>query len=275
MDTPNVSLDELTIDNSEVVGLNGRPSGYCGYSPPIVRHIPSNSFCVLSYSRMPAVVWNREFVIREMAQLGRIKLLKHPLKLPLCSLNPQKQQPLVVWAKLSFLRMIDLENDKDFWSHLRWPSFAELPLRFIDTDHRIGLNCETEESVQRLFGEYATILRNRFDLLMQQVLLYPESLKQIAMMGLQAERDLEKRYWMYARVAMVSEKKVAEQIFRGAVQPIYKESTWDQFLNDMRSLNQQSETILTPSTVTSSESHQKIWTSFVIESEAGTLDSVS
>ncbi len=80
-----VPVEELTAENTEVRGFNGRATVNCGFSLPIVRHQPTGLYCALSVTRTPGPVWSTEEEIREFEASGRVTLLSDTERLEAAS----------------------------------------------------------------------------------------------------------------------------------------------------------------------------------------------
>ncbi len=62
-----VHVEELTTENTQVRGFNGRATVNCGFSLPIVWHQPTGLYSALSVTRTPGPVWSTEEKIQELA----------------------------------------------------------------------------------------------------------------------------------------------------------------------------------------------------------------
>ena len=217
MDAKNVrpwadlTLASLTSENTEVIGLNGTPSGHCGYSLPVVKHVPSGHCCVLSLTREPGPTWSHEDEVREMASLGRATLFPEPLRLPEGWRAEHGEQPVVVW----------------------------LPEEAATHFHVERLYCAAQDRVEKTLAGVAARAIECFDRGLAAEHPNWDELSLVADVGLHAARMPEQRYQLYLRRCVTLPEKLARQLFRGAVKPTYRDVTWDRFQEEMLSLRSQ------------------------------------
>ncbi len=225
MDTTALRLTDLTPENTEVVGLNGKPAGPCGYGLPIIRHRPTGLFGVLSLARKPGPAWGHEPELREMEAAGRLTLFPEAIKLPSGWSAEKGQQPVVAW----FSRFL-----------ASWPLHQpQQPTFLLLAESGPFLFCADQGDVEKWLSDLAALAQAEFDRSLAGGPPRWEWLAEVAEVGLQAAREHGQRYWMYVRrgVALyfrpAAPPELAYQLFRGAVEPAYRGVTWARFLEGM------------------------------------------
>jgi hypothetical protein len=225
VDTSTVPLAELTPANTEVVGLNGKVAGHCGYSLPVVKYTPKDLYCVLSITRKPGPLWTDEAKVLEMRAAGRVTLFKESNRFPDGWSVGRAQQPVVVWAP-SFLTN----------GTMRVPQHAT---RFLLSESVQVLVCPDVEQAESWLSEVASKAQVWFDNLLAKEPRDWASLSHVAELGGQAAREAGQRYWAYVRRAVAlyfqpdTRPELAYQLFRGVVEPTYTGVTWRRFLEGM------------------------------------------
>ena len=232
MEQGTIQLADLTAENTKVVGLNGQPAGHCGYSLPIIRNLASGLYCAVSVSRKPCLLWSDNEEIQEMAKLNRLTLLKVPIRLPKSWDGKDKKQPVVAWfSKLSRTMM---------------KTFPESAV-YEGSEFSLFLICDILEIVDKLLTEIATTAQVAFDDQLAVKDRKWELLEDTSKVALNASGEAGARYWMYVRRAIPlyfspkAKPELAYQLFRGAVEPTYPGTTWDNFFECMRILHERGE----------------------------------
>jgi hypothetical protein len=231
-----VPLQEVTADNTEVCGLNGRPSVLCGFSPPIVRHRPSGLYCALSVTRTPGLVWNTEEEIRELGAAGRITLLSETMRLtektdesssssrdeftlvPEAIRLPRRWktdttvvQPVVLWITEKFRYYIPVYLGDHAGTSPPWYVLSAQQSDPVDWGEILYLNCETLDKVEWQLDSWGRDAREMFDEQLSEAFGWwsgvPQrwgQFRQLADAGLCAARDAGLRYWLYVRYCATS-----------------------------------------------------------------------
>jgi hypothetical protein len=258
-----VPLAELTHENTEVRGFNGRATVNCGFSLPIVWHQPTGLYCALSVTRMPGPVWSTEDEIRELEALGRVTLLSQterlqpggsapakvtytpmPILLPSSWNDIPRKQPIAIWVKELFLRHLSTpENDlfylwvNDAWWYKAVPSDADsMSQRVFETFYVACSYINKAESRLDWWGKRA---KHLFDTELAKEHPDWHWLKSLADDGLCAARDHGLRYWLYVRSCAAlyfgfePEPERAYRIFQVFIQAAYQGVTWERFREEM------------------------------------------
>jgi hypothetical protein len=266
-----VPLAELTTENTEVRGFNGRATVNCGFSLPIIRHQPTGLYCALSVTRTPGPVWSTEEEIREFEVLGRLTLLSgterivpttewdqavtyapEPIPLPDDWNATPRKQPVVIWVKSMFLHHLSMREQHLSYTYsafARWyrTAFPQTGQQE-DPYGTFYVGCtdiRKSEYVLNLWGQQAKhgfderlarqLTRNILDWL---------TLEWVADAGLCAARDHGLRYWLYVRYCAAlyfgsrqpgfePEPERAYRIFQVFVQAAYQGVTWERFCEEM------------------------------------------
>jgi len=182
-----VPVEELTAENTEVRGFNGRATVNCGFSLPIVRHQPTGLYCALSVTRTPGPVWSTEEEIREFEASGRVTLLSDTERLEAASgahqvtyapeaiLLPNdwnvvpRKQPVLIWVKGRFLRNLSMtEHDLPYtYGHFsRW--FKAAPPKKVQTDNpylepKFYVGCTSANKCEYLLDTWGEQAKHYFD----------------------------------------------------------------------------------------------------------------
>jgi hypothetical protein len=255
MGTPSVRVADIPSAEVEVVGLNGRPSGGCGYSLPVIRHKPTDLHTLLGRVNSP-LLWDSKQTIDEFEQLARLTRLETPIPIPFDNLadcyEDESALPVVAWATPHFLTMIH-DPKTDVWKTALNVMHND---RLLQTA-RVAVDPTARQSVSAyfwladagdedgsgalvgLFNDWAGQLIRRYDAGLTGDPKW-DDLKRIADYGLSAARESGVRYLLYARycAAMYYSPdglpERAHNVFRVFVKNEFKSVTWDRFREDMR-----------------------------------------
>jgi hypothetical protein len=258
------------VDNTEVRGFNGRPSARCGFSLPIICHLPTRLYCALSITRKPGLVWTTEEEIRELQAAGRVTLFRETkrlddsilistgstspradefawlpkaVRLPKeWSTTPERKQPAVLWfyeatlIRLStFLNWVFSGNMPDLY---RVDAYGEASLQR-DQLAPLFVCCAAVDWVEAKLDSWAQLAKELFDAELSREAPVWHHLLDLADDGLCAGRDRGLRYWLYVRycAALYYRPKAgperAYQTYRVFIQTAYPGVTWDRVCEEM------------------------------------------
>ncbi len=267
-----VPLDELTDENAEICGFNGRPTVNCGFSLPIVLHKPTGLYCALSITRESGPIWSTEQEIHELETSGRITLLSGterpenrferevtwrpaPIEWPWGWNFIPPQQPVVVWVKEVFLHDLSM-TEKDLlqqqWTDYgngMFPSFYKcVPSHdepTCQTSQKFYATCAEIVATEPHLDHWGQRAKGLFDKGLTDKSPNWFHLEALANDGLCAARDRGLRYWLYVRYCASiyfrthsergygSAPERAYRIFQVFVEPAYQGVTWERFRDEM------------------------------------------
>ncbi len=262
-----LSIEELTAENTEVRGFNGRAIVNCGFSLPIVFHQPTGLYCALSVTRTPGPVWSTEAEIQELEKIGRITLLSNPERIKAGSISDQviytpetvslpqdwnilpRKQPVVIWVKGSFLRHLTMNENQlpyTFGNFSRWhratpPQEDQTNGPYLQPQFYIG--CTSVQTCEDLLDQWGKQAKVCFDKELTKEHRDWLQLESVADDGLCAARNHGLRYWLYVRYCACfyfrnsslsnPQPERAYRLFQVFVQPVYQGITWKRFRQEM------------------------------------------
>jgi hypothetical protein len=262
-----VPLSELTADNTEVRGFNGRPSATCGFSLPIICHLPTRLYCALSVTRKPGLVWTTEEEIRELQAAGRVTLFRATKRLDYHATNSiqpradeltwspeamqlpkgwnttnERKQPAILWFHEAILLALSTFLDWLFSGGVpelhRSDAYGEASQK---RDHLESLFacCAAADWVEAKLNTWGWSAKERFDTELSREAPTWGRLLDLADDGLCAARDGGLRYWLYVRYCAAlyyrpnAGPERAYQTYRVFIQTAYPGVPWDRVCEEM------------------------------------------
>jgi hypothetical protein len=235
VDTTAAFLTDFTRENTQIVGLAGKPSGHCGFGLPIVKHLETGLYCVLSLTPESGPVPRTEPDIRRMREAGDLTLFPTAIKLPRGWTVESARQPVVAWFS-RLLAPLVLFHPK------------QCPVLSLGAGGPFVF-CADQGEVEKWAAGLAARVQTLFDAWLAAEPTPWTALAELAEGGLQAARADGQRYWLDVRrcVALyfrsAAAPELAYQAFREAVEPTCKGVTWERFFESMRVIHERAKSV--------------------------------